>query len=181
MMSIKTNIALIGARGVGKSTIAKLTSQNLDRPLFCMDELIQYEAHGETIESIVTNGGWAKFREIELYVLEKLSKCNHSVIDCGGGVLVEAPVEPSLEETFSERKYQKLHACAKIMYLRRPLEDLVDLVALDAHRPQLCNDYKRLLSLRLPWYEKAADLSIDLLDKSPETLCQEIIDRLDLE
>lgn len=178
-MSDKKNIALIGARGVGKSTIAKLLSDQRQRPLFIMDELVQYEAEGQTIETIVVNNGWTSFRNYELLVLEKLAKCSDCVIDCGGGVLVEAPIEPSLQESFSERKFEKLHACATLIYLKRPLEDLVNLVKLDSNRPKLAEDYKSLLSLRLPWYEKAADITIDMDDKTPEQILDEIVIKLD--
>lgn len=174
-MSGSQNIAFIGARGVGKSTIAKLVAHTLEKPLFCMDELIQYEAHGRSIEQIVEEENWTGFRDLELLVLEKLAKCQGAVIDCGGGVLVEAPEEPSMKETFSERKHTKLQECAKVIYLKRPLEELVSLVELDANRPKLSDDYKMLLEQRLPWYEKAADHTIELADLSTVDVKNEVL------
>jgi len=177
-MSKKNNIAFVGARGVGKSTIARMVAQELYKTPFCMDELIQYESNGQSIEHIVQSEGWNGFRDLEFHVLEKLSKCSNSIIDCGGGVLVEAPKTPKDEETFSDRKFNQLKDCAKVIYLRRPLEDLIHIVELDENRPSLSDDYKLLLERRLPWYEKAADHIVDLEQNSAEEMRDIIIQLL---
>lgn len=177
-MSNKNNVAFIGARGVGKSTIARMVAQELYKTPFCMDELIQYESKGQNIENIVLSKGWKGFRDLEFQVLEKLSHCSNSIIDCGGGVLVEAPERPNREEAFSDRKFNQLKNCAKVIYLRRPLQDLVDIVELDENRPSLSNDYKLLLEKRLPWYEKAADHIVDLEQNSAEEMKDIIIQLL---
>ena len=176
-MEQKSNLALIGPRGVGKSTVAKLISEKLNRPLFIIDELVQYEAEGNSIEQIVDSGGWSSFRDLELFVLNKLTKCSNSIIDCGGGILVEAPSGASMYESFSERKFEQLSHCAKLVYLQRPLEQLVGLVPLDSNRPKLADDYKQLLARRLPWYEKAADVVAEIGNQTAEEVATEVINK----
>jgi len=163
----KPNIALIGARGVGKSKISRKLNKLLTHQVFSTDSLISYEAHGAPISSIVEKLGWTGFRDLEHQVLAKVSVMSHVLIDCGGGILVEAPgFHDQHKESFSIRKADLLKKHCTVVYLERPLKVLVEKGKLDANRPELSKDYQELLERRLPWYEKAADITISLAEVS---------------
>ena len=108
------------------------------------------------------------------------------ILDCGGGILVEAP-EPmglasggtaSSEETFSDRKAGILRSSATIVYVKRDIDWLIGKVFdKDAARPDLGGDYRRLLERRLPWYESVADHVLDMQDLEVEGAVQDLLDR----
>ena len=65
--------------------------------LLALDELIQYEARGATVEDIVGERGWAGFRDLEFEVAQKAgSMPGWALVDCGGGgvALTRPPMPP---------------------------------------------------------------------------------------
>lgn len=166
---MKNKLALIGARGAGKSKISRKLSKKTSFPVFSTDLLISYEAGGLTIAELVKNhGGWTGFRDREFDVLKKLMPMESVMVDCGGGILVEAPDSSQglEEETFSSRKYELLASNCHIIYLKQSNDYLLKKLNPDANRPDLIGDYEKLLERRLPWYEKAADYVLDLENNS---------------
>lgn len=162
------NIALIGGRGAGKSKVSRRLGKISERPVFSTDTLVSYEAGGRAISRIVTEEGWTGFRDREYAILGKLCRMQDIVIDCGGGMLVEAP-DPTggrPKERFSQRKADLLKAHAEVVYVRRPMSWLLERVRRDANRPDLIGDYVGILEQRLPWYEQVADFTLDLGDGS---------------
>ncbi len=163
-MSDRTNIAFIGARGAGKSKLSRKFGKKSGRVVLSTDSLVSYEAGGRTVAQIVTDEGWTGFREREFALLEKFGDMRDIVIDCGGGILVEAPAAGDApgSESFSERKAAKLKEIAHVIYIYRDMDWLVGRVAEDSSRPDLGGDYRRLLERRLPWYESVADTVLDM-------------------
>ena len=162
------NIALIGGRGAGKSKVSRRLGKLSGRPVFSTDTLLSYEAGGRTITRIVKEEGWSGFRDREFAIVQKLCAMRDIVIDCGGGVLVEAPDLSSGggEELLSRRKLDVLKHGAEVVYVKRPLAWLLEKVRRDANRPDLIGEYQKVLERRLPWYEQAADFTLDLGDGS---------------
>jgi shikimate kinase len=159
---MKSNIALIGPRGAGKSRLSRKLGRLLGKSVFSIDTLISYEAGGITISEIVKQEGWRAFREREFEVLKKVCGMNGVIIDCGGGILVEAPDGEGTVETFSERKAALLSRSASIIYVKRDLEWLLKKVKRDSGRPDLIGDYEEVLQRRFPWYESVADFTLDM-------------------
>jgi shikimate kinase len=175
----KANIALIGARGAGKSKISRKLNKLFQRQVFSTDSLISYEADGVPISSIVEDSGWLGFRDQEHQVLAKLAAMEDIIIDCGGGILVEAPeFDDKKKESFSTRKAKLLKERCTVVYLQRPMDYLLEKGKLDPNRPELAKDYKSLLERRMPWYEKSADVTISLVDISVKDAAQKILDTL---
>ena len=81
------NIILIGFRGTGKSTIAKLLGKILNRKVFSIDSIVEKNAE-ENISSIVKTKGWKYFRDLESEVLKEVTQENNIIIDCGGGIVL---------------------------------------------------------------------------------------------
>ena len=79
------NIVLIGMMGSGKTTVGKLLSGHLRRPVIDTDALIE-EREGRSIPDIFAQDGENAFRALELEVSRKLSGGHGLVIACGGGL-----------------------------------------------------------------------------------------------
>lgn len=77
------NIALVGMPSCGKTTMARLLSEKLNRVYFDTDKLIE-EREGK-IPEIFENKGEKYFRDLETKVLEEVSKKTGVVIATGGG------------------------------------------------------------------------------------------------
>ncbi len=164
-MAAITNVSFIGARGAGKSRLSRKLSKLTGRLALSTDSLISYEADGWTISSIVDREGWSGFRDREYEILKKLTGMTELLIDCGGGILIEAPdpKDPHGVEPVSTRKWDLLKKNTRIVYIKRSVPFLLSKVKKgDPNRPDLVGEYERLLSRRLPMYEKAADFVVDL-------------------
>lgn len=178
MFMKKINLALIGARGAGKSKVSRKLAKLMNWQVFSTDSLISYEASGDTIEKIVAESGWLGFREQEFKVLDKVTGMKGVIIDCGGGILVEAPQNAHTAETFSIRKSQCLKNSCFTVYLKKNLEDLCLKMEPDANRPNLMGDYRTLLQHRLPWYEACADLTVELGEMNVKEVADYIFNKL---
>ena len=67
------NIVLIGYRGTGKSTVAKILGQRQGRTVISTDTEIVKEA-GQSIPEIVEQFGWDHFRDLETQICRKLTR-----------------------------------------------------------------------------------------------------------
>lgn len=158
------NIVLTGMRGVGKSNISRRLSLLTKWPVLSTDLLIEYENSGKSIQEImVENGGdWRAFREMEFQVLQKISRFDQVIVDCGGGVIIDLADDGS--EIYSERKVSLLKANGQIVWLKDDVEYLAAKVKGDQRRPTLdeTKSAEELMRRRLPFYEQAADLVLDI-------------------
>ena len=68
----KMNIALIGFRGVGKTTVARLLAKKLDKKFISTDEEIVKKAEMTALK-FVKKHGLEKFLELESEVIENVS------------------------------------------------------------------------------------------------------------
>lgn len=174
---MQKNIAFIGGRGAGKSRLSRKFGKASGRPVLSTDMLISYEGGGLSIADIVKKSGWQGFRDLEFRVLEKVSAMSDCVLDCGGGILVEAPDRPDGFETFSERKGALLRKRAHVVYVKRSMDWLLEKTTKDANRPELSSAYENTITRRLPWFESAADFIIDLDSMSTEDAIELLLQR----
>lgn len=174
---LKYNLALIGGRGCGKSSISKrLARTNRNFMLFSLDALIRYENHAASIPEIVEDQGWPAFRDHEFDVLQKVSDFKSgALIDCGGGVVVDLDKEGN--EIFSERKVEALKRHSLVVYLRRDPEYLISRIEDDPNRPALSDreSFLELMSRRAAWYESAADWVLECAEREKTDLADEIL------
>nr|CRH07577.1 Shikimate kinase [Candidatus Magnetococcus massalia] len=174
------NIALIGMRGAGKSNISRRLSLFTKRPVLSTDLLVRYEQEGQTIAEIVDQSprGWQAFRDLEYQVVHKASMLDEAIIDCGGGVIVD--LNERGEEIYSSRKVGALKRTGVIVWLRGDITKLAEkAVAKDPNRPTLdaTQSLEALMQHRLPFYEKAADIVVDIDNKKRKQLAEEILTR----
>lgn len=139
----RQNIVLIGAPSAGKSTIGALVAKKTGRKFFDVDLEIE-KATGKTPERIIENLGEENFRKREREVVEKLKRERGAVIACGGGTVLD------------ERNVVDLKQNGLLIYLERDADKLSSV-----GRPLSKNGaISRLLSERIPIYERASDVKI---------------------
>lgn len=160
------NIALIGFRGTGKTTIAKLLARKLDKKMISTDDEIEKKTK-TVISKFVKKHGWNKFREVETEVIESISDFDECIFDTGGGVVMR-------NENITNLKKNALVILleADIKTIARRLKG--------SKRPALTKgnyigEVKEVLQDREHRYKKAADYAIDTSRLKPEDACDLII------
>ena len=164
------NIVLIGSRGTGKSVISKILAGILHCKCYSLDEEITQQA-GKSIREIVEQEGWERFREIERGVVEKVSsEARNSIIDCGGGVVLD------------ERNVADLRRSGKVVLLISSFEKIIQRISRDLRRPPLETtlsfeeEQRKALSERDPKYRAAADYVFETTDLKPSQTAMKIIE-----
>ncbi len=164
------NIVLIGYRGTGKSVISRILADTLHCQRFSVDEEIVGQA-GRSIPEIVEQEGWVGFRKIERELVKKVSaETGSSVIDCGGGVVLD------------ELNVADLKRDGKIILLVSSLEKILERIHQDASRPPLTEglsfeeEQRQILSERDPKYRAAADCIFDTTHLKPRQTAMKIIE-----
>lgn len=160
------NIVLIGFMGSGKSAVSRELSHFLKRELLSTDALIE-KNEGSSIPEIFEKAGEAYFRKVEKEAVFLASQQENVIIDCGGGVILDA-------DNFSNLKKTGI-----TIYLCTSPDEIYTRVKNSTHRPLLNVDdpkakIKEILDARRSLYEQA-DLIIDTDGKSIQEVCNSII------
>lgn len=134
------NIILIGMPGCGKSTVARLLAQELQRPVVDADDEIVRLA-GCSIPEIFAKNGEDAFRKLETQVLRELGKQSSKIIATGGGCVTR------------EENYPLLHRNGKIIWLNRDLNKL----PADGRPLSQITKMETMFALRKPMYQRFAD------------------------
>ena len=165
------NIILIGYRGTGKSTVAKLLAQRLSRKLLSTDAEVVAQTH-LSIPEIVKQSGWDHFRELEAAVCRGITNQDGLIVDTGGGVILKDENVEAL----------KLNGVA--FWLTAEIETITSRIGTDTQRPSLSGtktfvqEIGEVLRDRQPKYQAAADHKIPTDHHSPEQIVDLIIARL---
>lgn len=170
---MKSNIALIGFMGSGKSTIGKRLARRLQREFVETDNLIEEHA-GMPIPEIFRERGEAGFRDIEEAIIQDIAvSAQNAVIACGGGVIVR------------QANIDRLKGSSSIVYLETKIENLQDRLSGSRKRPLLNRPdrdqfIEELLEVRRPLYQAAADITIKTGKRPFAAVISEIIERLEI-
>jgi shikimate kinase len=162
------NIVLIGYRGTGKSTVAKILGQRLDRKVVSTDAEIVKEA-GQSIPNMVEQFGWDRFRELETQMCQKLQDQANLVIDTGGGLILK------------EENVKILKANGTFFWLTADVPTIVKRISSDSQRPSLSGtksfveEIEDILKERTPKYQAAADHVIPTDRTSPHQMADAIL------
>lgn len=166
--AVQPNIALIGMRGSGKTTVAKILGQKLERAVIEIDEIIAKRI-GMSIPELVAKEGWEAFRDQEAVETAEAVQGNGAIISTGGGVVLRP------------ENIAKLKSICTVICLQANTDILEQRIGSGANRPALTNqqslaaELKQVANERQKLYESAADHMIETSNKSPETVAQEII------
>jgi len=151
---VKTSIALIGFMGTGKTAVGKALAEKLGKEFFELDLLIKKKS-GKTIPAIFKEDGEISFREFEIEVVKEVSQQRNAVIACGGGVILN---KINIDRLRKEAVIVYLTASPRVI-LRRISRDTDERPLLAVANPPLT--IKDLLRFRRPFYERAADVTVN--------------------
>jgi shikimate kinase len=171
-MSVERPIFLIGYRGTGKTTVARLLADRLGRASHDADAVLEAR-HGQSIRDIFAAEGESGFRARESAVLAELARRDNAVIATGGGVIVR----PENRELLKR---------GTVIWLTAPADVLWQRLQADAttaeRRPDLAQgglaEIEDLLRARTPHYEACADWQVDTSRHEPAEVARLIHDWL---
>jgi shikimate kinase len=171
----RRHVVLVGAMGVGKTTVGRRLARELQRPFADADEQLELRA-GRTIPAIFRDDGEEAFRRLESEILADLLGRTHPlVVAAGGGVVIRAGNRALLGRR------------AFVVWLRASAAFLAAR-ADPTHRPLLTADadpagtLQRLIAMRAPLYEKVANAVVDVEpfhaggDKPKRALARHIVE-----
>ncbi|NDC52827.1 MAG: shikimate kinase [Planctomycetia bacterium] len=168
-------LTLIGYRGTGKSTVARLVAERLGAAWVDADAVLE-ERVGCSIVELVRQRGEPAFRDAEEEVLAGLVAARTGVLATGGGVVLR------------EANRRLLRARARpVVWLTASVETLKERISADpeshGRRPALlgCDvlaEVEEAVRDREPLYRACADLAVDTTSLAPQAVALGIADWL---
>jgi shikimate kinase len=151
------NIALIGFRATGKSTVGEILAGELGMEFIDMDRRLTSDA-GRDIAEWVKEDGWDSFRKAESGLLTRISSKCGLVVATGGGIVLNEQSRSMLRKRFFT---VWLKATPATIFARLSSDP-----ASAAMRPSLSNlpmreEIGRVLAEREHLYDRAANAAID--------------------
>lgn len=162
-----SHVFLIGFMGAGKSTVACLVAERLNRPCIDLDDRIA-ESAGRTVHEIFAEQGEASFRELESATLASLEGAPPSIVACGGGIVL------------SDANRVLLGRMGFVVYLRVSAGETLARIGDDQTRPLLSGHggmlaATSLLEARESLYAAVADAAIDTVGRTPGQVADEVL------
>lgn len=164
------NLILIGYRGTGKSTVARILASRLGWKMVSTDALIVERAQ-LPIPEIVEKFGWDHFRDLETTTCQELKEKNHLVIDTGGGAILR------------EVNVQALKPCGVLCWLTASIDTISHRIAGDSQRPSLTSgktfieEIEEVLKERTPKYQAAADLIVETDTRTAAQVADQVLEQ----
>ena len=158
------NLILCGMMGCGKTTVGKLLASN--RTWLDTETLIE-EKYGK-ISDIFAKHGEAHFRALERALVRELCERDGLVLSTGGGLVLDS------------ENVKLLKTKGLIVFLQAEKQTLFARLQADTSRPllqagSLSQRLDELLIARTPLYLQAADVVVNVDEKSPQEIAEEII------
>ena len=151
------NIVLIGMPSCGKTTIARILAQRLNRPMLDTDQMIEV-AEQMSIPDIIKIQGEDYFRALERRAAIEAGKLSGYVLATGGGI-VKTP-----------ENYVSLRQNSTVVFINRD----TSLLSREGRPLSQNADLEKMLEERLPLYRSFCDLEVSN-DSSPEECANAII------
>ncbi len=138
------NIVLVGMPGCGKSSVGKALSEQLHRPFFDADAVLEQRA-GRSIPEIFAADGEAVFRKLETETLFDLCRKSGAVIATGGGAVT------------TPENFDILRQNSTVIFLNRD----ISVLPTDGRPLSQQNKLTDLFTRRQPLYRAVCDSEID--------------------
>ena len=165
------NITLIGYRGSGKSTVARLVADRLGWSWIDADTCLEKQA-GHSIREIFASEGEAGFRDRETAVIRELAARQRVVVAAGGGAVLRAENREAIKRS------------SWVAWLAASPEVIAQRIAYDPttaeRRPPLTGqgvleEIRELLGQREPLYRQCADWFVETDGRSPAEIAELIV------
>ena len=137
------NVVLIGMPGCGKSSVASLLSEKMNRPVFDSDAHVQ-QVSERSIPDIISTDGEATFRHLETQALRELGQKSGIILATGGGCVTIPENEPLLRQN------------GTVIWIQRD----IDLLPTDGRPLSQTNKLSDLYQKRKPLYSDFSDFTI---------------------
>ena len=165
-----TLLFLIGYRGTGKTTVARLLAGRLGRHWVDADDEIE-RRHGRTVRELFSQEGEAGFREKEEAVLADLCRLEDHVVATGGGAVLR------------ESNRRRLRESGRVVWLTADPATIWERMQADPctpeRRPALraggLAEIEEVLRVREPFYRACADLVVATAGRLPEEVAEMIL------
>lgn len=167
---MRTSLALIGFMGVGKTAVGRAVAARTGKEFIELDAVIAQRA-GKSIPEIFAEDGEIVFRELEIEATKGMADKKNAVIACGGGIVL------------NKINIDRLRRECVIIYLMASPEVILRRTSVEENgRPLLAvtdriGQIRELLRFRRPFYERAADLTIDTSKLDVEAVAERIVVR----
>ena len=156
------HVFFIGFLGAGKSTLARNLGRLFHRAYTDTDRLVE-RLECKSVRDIFAQDGEQAFRLGEERALRELSTRKSLLVSCGGGIVER------------DECCVLLHEMGTVVYLDGSLEDSLRQIQHPERRPDLGTpeQARQLYEHRRPLYQREADITIDIRDKTFEQVASE--------
>lgn len=163
------NLVLVGYRGTGKSSVARILGVTLGRLVVSLDDELERRAR-KSIPEVVQERGWPGFRDLEERLVADFAGQDRLVLDCGGGVIER------------EANIERLQQSGPVVWLTASPRVIVERIEGDHRRPSLTegksftDEVREVLERRAPLYDRISDYRVDTEGRIPEEIASEILE-----
>jgi len=151
------NIALIGSKGTGKTTIAGLLAKKLEKKIVSTDGEVAKKAR-MSVDNFVKKYGWERFYGMESEIVENVSGLDECIFDTGSGIVLR------------NENIINLKRSALIVLLTADIREILNRTKNDekACKKSSVDETKSIPEEIESRYRRAADYTIDTSGLSPE-------------
>ena len=161
-------LALVGARGTGKTSVGRIVAARLGLTFADADQELEQRA-GRTIAAIFAEQGEPAFRVLEEATLGELTTRDGLVLATGGGAVLR------------EANRRALRSLGRVVWLTAGPDVLAERLRRDpAGRPALTaagtlDEIAAVLAARLPLYLDVADATVDTTGRTAEEVADAVL------
>lgn len=164
------NIILIGFRCTGKTSVGRMLADRLGREFIDADEALE-RLSGKTVREIFEIKGETFFRKVESELLSELARLDGKVIATGGGAVLK---RKNIQQLKRNGLVVLLDAHPNVLYERLKRDPKSK-----TQRPALTNrdldaEIREQYEFRQPYYQGAADLTVDTAEQPLEKIVDEV-------
>ncbi|MFC1961805.1 shikimate kinase [Chloroflexota bacterium] len=168
---MKSSVALIGFMGTGKTTVGEIIAGKLHKEFVELDTSIEQKA-GRAIPEIFQKDGEIVFRALEIEATKEVVRKENTIIACGGGIVLN---QINVDRLKQESIIIYLTATPKVILKRTSAQPEKRPLLHTISKP---SQVSRFLQFRHPFYERAADITIDTSELSINEVAERVITEL---